>query len=119
MYFLHSFPKLNNMVKTKVEAGVCGFVSEIEAYSEDSQFVSFRIETTCDKISKLSEKLPTVDAYNEIKDGFDGELYSIIRQELKGCCSGCAVPVGIFKSMQVAAMLALPRPVTITMSKED
>ena len=106
------------MVKTRVEAGVCGFVSDIEAYSEDSQNVSFKIETTCDKISKLSEKLPTVDAYNEIKDGFDGELYSVIRQELKGCCSGCAVPVGIFKSMQVAAMLALPMDISIKIVKE-
>ncbi len=106
------------MVKTKVQAGVCGFVSNIEAYSEDGQYVSFKIETTCDKISKLSEKLPTVDSYNEIKNGFDGELYSIIRQELKGCCSGCAVPVGIFKSMQVAAMIALPMEISIKVVKE-
>ncbi|MFH1364836.1 MAG: hypothetical protein ABIH52_04260, partial [Candidatus Aenigmatarchaeota archaeon] len=63
------------MVKTIVEAGICGFASDIEAYSEDNQHVSFKIETTCDKISRLSEKLPTVDSYNEIKDGFDGELY--------------------------------------------
>ena len=105
------------MVKTKVEAGVCGFVSDIEAYSEDSQNVSFKIETTCDKIRKMSEKITSVDAYNEIKDGFDGELYSIIRQELKGCCSGCAVPVGIFKSMQVAAMLALPQDINIKITK--
>ena len=105
------------MVKTKVEAGVCGFVTEIEAYSEDSQNVSFKIETNCDKIHKMSEKITTVDAYNEIKDGFDGELYGIIRQELKGCCSGCAVPVGIFKSMQVAAMLALPMDINIKITK--
>jgi len=105
------------VVKTKVEAGVCGFVSDIEAYSEDSQHVSFKIETTCNKIGKLAEKLPTVDAYNEIQHGFDGELYGIIKQELKGCCSGCAVPVGIFKSMQVAAMLALPQDINIRITK--
>lgn len=107
------------MVKTKVEAGVCGFVTDIEAYSEDSQNVSFKIETNCDKIRKMSEKITTVDAYNEIKDGFDGELYSVIRQELKGCCSGCAVPVGIFKSMQVAAMLALPMDINIRITKSN
>jgi len=105
------------VVKARVEAGVCGFISDIEAYSEDSQHVSFKIETTCDKISKLSGNLPTVDAYNEIHHGFDGELYSIIKQELKGCCSGCAVPVGIFKSMQVAAMLALPQDINIRITK--
>ncbi|MDQ1328576.1 MAG: hypothetical protein QG641_1861 [Candidatus Poribacteria bacterium] len=107
------------MVKTKVEAGVCGFVTDIKAYSEDSQFVSFNINSNCEKINKLSQKITTVDAYNEIKDGFDGELYSVIRQELKGCCSGCAVPVGIFKSMQVTAMLALPMDINIKIVKVD
>ena len=105
------------MVKTKVEAGICGFVTEIEASSEDSQHVSFKVDTDCEKIKNLSEKLTSYDAYNEIRDGFDGELLKAIRSELKGCCSGCAVPVGLFKSMQVAAMVALPKNISITITK--
>ena len=105
------------MVKTRVEAGICGFVTEIEASSEDSQHVSFKVDTDCEKIKNLSEKLTSYDAYNEIKEGFDGELFKVIREELKGCCSGCAVPVGLFKSMQVAAMLALPKNISITITK--
>lgn len=94
------------MVKTKVEAG-----------SKDSQHVFFKIKTDCEKIKKLSEELTTYDAYSEIKDGFDGELFKVIRNELKGCCAGCTVPVGLFKSMQVAAMVALPKNIIITISK--
>ena len=105
------------MVKTRVEAGICGFVTEIEANSEDSQHVSFKVDTDCEKIKNLSEKLTSYDAYNEIKEGFDGELFKAIRSELKGCCSGCAVPVGFFKSMQVAAMVALPKNISITITK--
>jgi hypothetical protein len=75
------------VVKARVEAGVCGFVTDIEAYSEDSQHVSFKINTNCEKIGKLSEKIPTVDAYNEIKEGFDGELYKVIRLLFGLCCS--------------------------------
>jgi hypothetical protein len=105
------------MVKTRVEAGICGFVTEIEASSEDSQHVSFKVDTNCEKIKNLSSKLTSYDAYNEIKEGFDGELFKAIRSELKGCCSGCAVPVGFFKSMQVAAMLALPKNISITITK--
>jgi len=105
------------MVKTRVEAGICGFVTEIEASSEDSQHVSFKVVTDCEKIKNLSEKLTSYDAYNEIRDGFDGELFKAIRSELKGCCSGCAVPVGLFKSMQVAAMVALPKNISITITK--
>ena len=81
------------------------------------QHVSFKVETDCEKIKNLLKKLNKVDAYNEIKDGFDGELYKIIREELKGCCAGCAVPVGLFKSMQVAAMVALPKNISITITK--
>ena len=105
------------MAKTRVEASICGFVTEIETSSEDMQHVSFKVETDCEKIKYLSEKLDKVDAYNEIKDGFDGQLYKIIREELKGCCAGCAVPVGLFKSMQVSAMVALPKNISITITK--
>ena len=105
------------MAKTRVEAGICGFVTEIEASSGDSQHVSFKVDTDCEKIKNLSEKLTSYDAYNEIRYGFDGELYKVIREELKGCCAGCAVPVGLFKSMQVAAMVALPKNISITITK--
>ena len=105
------------MAKTRVEAGICGFVTEIEASSEDSQHVSFKVDTDCEKIKNLSEKLTSYDAYNEIKEGFDGELFKVIREELKGCCAGCAVPVGLFKSMQVAAIVALPKNISITITK--
>lgn len=106
------------MIRTRVEAGVCGFITEIEASSEDSQNVRLKIKTDCEKIQKLSGKIPELDAFNEIKDGFEGELYKVVRQELKGCCAGCAVPAGLFKSMQAAAMVALPKDVEIKMLKE-
>jgi len=105
------------MVKTRVEAGICGFVTEIEASSEDMQHVSLKVKTDCEKINNLGQKLTTYDAYNEIRYGFDGELYKVIREELKGCCAGCAVPVGLFKSMQVAAKVALPKNISITITK--
>jgi len=106
------------MIKTKVEAGICGFITDIEASSEDDQNVSFKITSDCENIQRLSKLISTVDAYNELKDGFDGVLYKAVRQELKGCCSGCAVPVGLFKSMQVAAKVALPKDVKINITKE-
>ncbi|MCL4386712.1 MAG: hypothetical protein M1479_07865 [Actinobacteria bacterium] len=105
------------MANTRVEAGICGFVTEIEASSEDMQHVSLKVKTDCEKINNLGQKLTTYDAYNEIKEGFNGELFKVIREELKGCCAGCAVPVGLFKSMQVAAMVALPKNISITITK--
>jgi hypothetical protein len=54
--------------------------------------------------------LSIVDGYTEIGTGFDVEIHQAGRGTLKGCCSGLIVPVGVFKSMQVAAGQASPPP---------
>lgn len=105
------------MVKTTVKAGVCGFTTVITAQSDDMQNVTFTIETDCDNVRKLAASLPVVDAYQEIGAGFDGNLHTAIRENLRGCCSGCIVPCGIFKAMQVEAGLALPAPACLEIEK--
>jgi hypothetical protein len=105
--------------KTIVEAGVCGFSTTIHADSMDDQNVIFAVETDCDKVKALSKVLPAVDAYQEIGAGFDGELLKTVRANMGGCCAGCVVPVALFKSMQVAAKLALPRDVKLTITKTE
>jgi len=42
-----------------------------------------------------------------------------VQAVLTGCCAGCAVPVGLFKAMQVAAGLALAKDIAITLAKEE
>jgi hypothetical protein len=106
------------LVKAAIKAGVCGFTTHVTAESDDSQNVSFNIETDCETIKKLAAVLPEVDGYMEIGAGFDGEIHQAVQSTLKGCCSGCIVPSGIFKSMQVAAGLALPAQASIEIEKE-
>ncbi|HOX36405.1 MAG TPA: hypothetical protein PL033_00335 [Candidatus Brocadiia bacterium] len=106
----------------EISAGICGFRTIAIARSEDSQNVSFEISTDCENIRKLSEAvagLGLLDAYEEISTGGDSRLLACCRRELKGCCSGCAVPTGFFKAMQVAAGLALPQDIVITMKKGE
>lgn len=86
-----------SLVKAKIKAGVCGFTTHVTAESDDSQNVSFSIETDCETIKRLAAVLPVVDGYTEIGAGFDGEIHKAVQSTLKGCCSGCAVPAGIFK----------------------
>ncbi|MFH0921826.1 MAG: hypothetical protein V1913_15870 [Fibrobacterota bacterium] len=107
------------MVTAKVQAGICGFVSDITADSDDGQNVTFKITSNCDKITRLAAILPVVDAYAEIGDGYDGQVYQPFRKGSSGCCAGCAVAVGLFKAMQVAAHLALPQEVHITIMKSE
>ena len=103
----------------QVDAGICGLKSRIHADSEDTQNVTFRIASACEKIRVFGEALTAkgpVDGYAEIGAGADGVVLTTAREGLKGCCAACAVPVGAFKAMQVAAGVALPKDVIIKIS---
>jgi len=99
-----------------VDGGICGFQTRIHAESDDSQNVTFKIASDCEKARAFGEALiakGAVDGYAEIGTGADGVILTTARESLRGCCAACAVPVGAFKSMQVAAGVALPKDVTL------
>ncbi|MDH7504143.1 MAG: hypothetical protein QHJ82_15705 [Verrucomicrobiota bacterium] len=105
--------------KAEIEAGICGFHTTLCAQSEDVQHVAFEVETDCDKIRRLAVELSTLgplDAFQEINPAKGSRLLETARTSMSGCCAGCAVPVGLFKAMQVAAALALPKDVHIGIS---
>lgn len=100
--------------KVTVQAGICGFVTEVKALNNDDETVSFEVNSPCPNITALAAKLQPVDAYMELRDGFNGHILSTVRESLRGGCSGCVVPSGIFKAMQVAAGLALPKDIALS-----
>jgi len=107
-------------VRTEIDAGICGFHTEINTSSEDGMFVTFDLTSDCEKIRGLGETLAAkspVNAYEEINPASNSVIMATVRECLKGCCAGCAVPVGLFKSMQVAAGLALPKDISIHIEK--
>lgn len=107
-------------VQAEIDAGICGFHTRVVAHSEDSQQVQFDITSGCEKIrgwaDTLQHKQP-IDAYQEISPAHEAVIMMTAKSQLTGCCAGCAVPVGIFKAMQVAAGLSLPKDITITIKK--
>jgi hypothetical protein len=106
-------------VQADIDAGVCGFQTRVVAHSEDPQQVQFDITSGCEKIQGLAEILQPkqpIDAYQEISPA-EGVIMQTAKSQLTGCCAGCAVPAGIFKALQVAAGLALPKDITITIKK--
>jgi hypothetical protein len=107
--------------KVSIDAGVCGFHTKVVAQANDDQNVEFEIDTGCDKIKALAQALKEtepVDAYQEVSPADESVILAVVRSILKGCCAGCAVPAGIFKSMQVAAGLALPKDIGIKITRE-
>jgi hypothetical protein len=106
------------MIHTTINAGVCGFHTTVNARSDDMQMVSLEIESECEKIRGLAEAfVAPIDAYQEIGDGSNGVVLTVARARLKGCCAGCAVPSGIFKTVQVAGGVALPAPISIAIER--
>jgi sorbitol-specific phosphotransferase system component IIBC len=102
-----------------IQAGICGFRTSVSATAERNRLVSFAAETDCETVATLAAALTehgAFDAFDEIDPRTEGSLMSVVRAHLKGCCAGCAVPVGLFKAMQVAAGLALPKDIEIGLS---
>ena len=106
----------------QINPGVCGFVAQVEATTEDGQAVTFDVKTDCQKIQTLAELLAEggpLDAYQEIDSSSESRLMSLGQSSTAECCRGCVVPAGMFKAMEVAAGLALPKDVGMTMSKDE
>lgn len=105
----------------EVDAGICGFKTRIDAESDEMQNVTFKVASGCEKARKFGEALIAkgpVDGYSEIGEGSDGVVLTTGREFMKGCCAACAVPVAAFKVMQVAAGVALPKNVTLAITKQ-
>jgi hypothetical protein len=105
--------------RAEIQGSDCGFRTQVTASAEDSRHVHFVVSTDCEKVAALATGLTEhgpFDAFDEIDPRTEGSLMSVVRQHLQGCCSGCAVPVGLFKAMQVAAGVALPQDISIAVS---
>ena len=105
----------------QIDAGVCGFQTAACVSGDDDQAVTFELRSGCEKIRQLGELLKghgSIDAYQEISPASDSIILQSARTVLKGCCAGCVVPTALFKGMQVAAGLALPKDIRIALAKE-
>ena len=107
--------------EVKIDAGICGFRTTARVTSEDSQHVTFEIQSDCGKVRAVAELLKRqgeIDAYQEISPNAPSIVLNTASSVLKGCCAACAVPVGLFKGMQIAAGLALPKDIQMQFHRE-
>lgn len=103
----------------RVEAGICGHSTSIVAEAADGRQVSFAVETTCDNVTRytaLLEENGPVDAFAEIDPRREGRVLALGREAR--CCTDCVVPAAALKALRVAAGLALPADVRITITGE-
>jgi hypothetical protein len=104
------------MAKAEIHAGVCGFTTRVEA-KMDGEVCRLTIQSDCPAVQKMGEILTEVDPLREISARRAVPL--ILQAGLKHCThAACAVPVGIIKAVEVEAGLALPKNVSITVTRE-
>ena len=106
------------MAYVHVNAGICGFCSDIKVCSEDMQTAVITMKTECPNLKPLEQELNVVDGYVECfaKIGTSG-IYETVRKYCKH--PACPVAAAIIKGVEVACGLALPKNVEMQISKED
>lgn len=99
-------------IVAKVQAGICGFHSEIKASSSDQRQVDIEFRTDCPNLKSLEEELKQVDAFKECFAKFgDSPVFQMARKYVRH--AACPVPTAIIKEIEIAAKLALPQNVVI------
>ena len=106
------------MARVQIDAGICGFTTDVEATSEDRQHVKLNVQSPCPNVTKISEELNAepFDAYQEVVPrGQPGGIYCTKVMDICGKLPhvACPVPSGICKAIEVAAGLALPKDAQI------
>lgn len=105
------------MAKAIIHAGICGFTTQVITKIEDD-VCTITLTSECQAINRLGEMLKEVNPYREISTRRGTP--QTLEAGMKYCThAACPVPVGIIKAVEVAAGLALPADVTITVSKEQ
>jgi hypothetical protein len=105
------------MSQVLILSGVCGFQTQIQAVVDENYDVQLEITGDCAKIGNLAKELKQVSAFHEVGSPIsDTETYrAASRCKLH---AACPVPCGILKAVEVAAGLALPTDVHITVQAD-
>ena len=104
------------MATAVIEAGICGFSTTVRTHTE-GRVVVIEIESECEHIRKLGQALREVDPFREIM--FRGAGPLTLEKAREFCAhAACPVPTGVLKAIEVEAGLALPKNVTIRVSRD-
>lgn len=104
------------MAEAVIKAGVCGFKTIVKAERSGRKNVVLEIESECPAFKDLNESLKEIDSMEAIMSKVgEGKIYQACQVTCKH--SACPVPMGITKAVEVAAGLALPRDVSVILTK--
>jgi hypothetical protein len=104
------------MAQVTVDAGICGFTTKIQTVSADMQTVQISYESDCPHVYKAKTELTSVDAFQELfKKPHETTVYQTLSRHLPHVT--CPLYSGFLKAIEVAAGMALPKNVSISIEK--
>ena len=104
--------------KADIDAGVCGFRANIVAEAEDMMgSARVSIKTECPNLKKLGDHLE-VSIMDLVKNGCGSGLHKKITEVIPAMHCPCPVTGALFQAVKVAAGLALPKDIQVSITKE-
>lgn len=106
------------MTKVKIDPGICGLITQVEAQStetDDGIEVKVKVNSACAAVQKMFEELgDTFDAYDIcLSRPGQNEFFEYAGEHFPGHAS-CPTIAGIIKCMEVESKLALPKTAQTT-----
>ncbi|HBY96483.1 MAG TPA: hypothetical protein DEP84_21485 [Chloroflexi bacterium] len=108
------------MARAEVDAGACGYSAVITVRQISKDSVQVQIESACEMLTAMNEELAALKWR-----GKDHQVFRRIPESaIYRCASchirhtGCPVPGAIIKAIEVEVGAAVPRDVTIRISKD-
>lgn len=103
------------MTKVIISPGICGSPTTVEVVKTSKRSVSITISSGCEHISRLAEVIKDADIFDVLKP-----QAFFVQTKAAECMlhAACPVPVGIVKTIEVEAGLALPKDVSIHFVKD-
>lgn len=100
------------MVKVNIEAGACGFNTQVQAEKGNSYKAKLVVESTCPHVQKIVEHFGEFDAMNELFKKGKSQILTLCQENLPHIT--CPVPNGILKALEASTGLAIPKEAKIS-----
>jgi len=101
----------------EVVPGICGFRARIVSTADELCNVTLEITSDCQHIRQLAERLTRVSALEDLGSAITDTTTYRVAASCK-THTACPVPAGILKAIEVAAGMALPADVQISIRKD-
>ena len=105
------------MAIVEVMPGICGLRARIVSEADELCNVTLEIASDCQHIRQLAERLTQVSALEELGSAITDTATYRAAANCK-THAACPVPAGILKAIEVAAGMALPADVQISIRKD-